>query len=245
MKQTTGAFIQNGYPVAGGNNRTNASQVLPVAGVARSNVYYSGSISAGSTIPVPVNGTQFYVLACSSSLDINYNPGGTFQTYYTGTGLQLDDASAFTSLQVRNNSSSSVSVLIFIGFGKFIDNRLIIDQNTNPNVCVATSITPSTSPLIQIPDKSGMLITSAQGKQYYAMSRTSIIVSNVDQTQGVYLQAVGVGSLTNNASGVVFVPPTQDIVFPCSGDYAIKLNGSTNVNVIVSEIYTGIPASTL
>jgi hypothetical protein len=236
--------VQPFIPVgtAQGNNRVNNSTVLPTGQVAQQQVQWVGSIGAGTTIPISLQGTEFYVIASNGTVYIRPNPGGTFNEYFQGTGQSMAPGSAFTMLEVQNQNTFPVAILIVVGFGSFIDKRLIIDQNTNPNICVATYSVPQTSPILRIPDLSGQLITSVQGTKYYALNRVQLTVSNVDTTTPIYIQGYTSDSaLTNNVGGVLNVPPQQDIVLAASGAFGLTLNKSTNVNCLVSEIYQGIP----
>lgn len=224
--------------VAQGNNRLNSSG-LPLADFrSRGSQQINNIVQAGDTLPVPCNGTQFYVLFCSNTISIRPS-GGVFNDYGQGTGLNLPDINQFNLLEVKNNSASAIVFALFVGFDSFIDNRLILTDNLTPLVAFPTYPTANAANAIAINDLSGQPFTDINGKKWYGVSRQSILVFNPDTGVTLLLQAAGSAISSGPAVGIIY--PQTSLNYPASGNYSISVGGG-NINAIVSEIYTALPA---
>ena len=212
--------------------------VLPVQRAQRSGVI-PVLIPPGQTIPIAVAGTSFYVLQTSYALNIRVS-GGVFNTYYGGTGEQYTDAQPFSGLEINNPSSVTISALIFVGFSTFIDKRLYLTANNIPQVTYPTFPIANAAANVNINDLSGTEFVDINGGNWYAVSRVSIIVSNMDTGVTYILQKAG--SIISGGAGIAGIFPQTSLNYPASGNYCLNVGGA-NINCIVSEIYMAIPGT--
>lgn len=225
------------FGVAGNSNRTNTQGAAPVSPLTRGSRYVSNVIPALGTLPVPVTGNQFYVTATSAPIEIRPS-GGSKNRYYTGTGLLVPLENAFELLEISNPNNFQIAFEIFYGFDTFIDKRLIVSQQENPQIAYPTYTTPSSAALVDIIDKSGQLIADINGGEWYAIQRQAIIVCNTDS--GVTLLLQKANSVVANGPAIAAIYPLTSLNYPVEGDYRLHLGGA-NINAVVSEIYSAIP----
>jgi hypothetical protein len=159
--------------------------------------------------------------------------GGIFNSYSQGTGLKEDD-SPFDMLEVYNNNPLSVGISLFVGWGDYIDNRLIPINSLIQQVTYPT-YDANAAPLnnVAIPDLSGQYISDANGVLRIALQRVALQIFNIDTGQAILLLN---NALTVNVANV---PPLTGITLPTAGNFRIKPPVAT-VNGIVSEIYSAI-----
>lgn len=219
------------------SNRTNTQGVAPVNARSRTSQYYANVIPAGGTLPVPCTGTTFYVTACSAPVGIRPR-GGIRNIYEQGTGLDLDPLNAFDQLEVYNPHAFAIAFQIFVGFDRFIDNRLILAGNTQPVVAYPTYPVANAATSVDIPDRTGAVITDLEGNEFYALSRVCIIISNTDS--GVTLLLHGPGATLSSDPAVAAVFPTTSLRYDAAGDFSLTVGGG-NINCVVSELYNAIP----
>lgn len=246
MNQTL-PTVKSGFappPSATTTNRVNTSgATLPDKRNRVSNVY-------NVTVPAAVNGvpgvlpqvctgTQFYVLYTSAPINIRPSKG-SYNSYNTGQGLQLDDENAFTQVEFQNTTANAVVVSLFVGWQEFIDRTLIINNVTNPAVAFPTYPTPNAAASIAINDLSGQTFNDINGKKWIAISRVAILVFNVDSGATYLIQKKGSAVANGPAIGAVF--PLTAVRLDVTGDYSMATGGGT-INVIVSEIYNAIPST--
>lgn len=218
-------------------NRVNSSGAALGNIKARSSLFISNVIPANETLPVPVAGMFFYVTAASAPIEIRPS-GGIFNSYAPGTGLELDEVNTFSRLDIRNNNAFPVAFQVFIGFDKYIDKRLIYAQSSLFNVAKPTYPTTNASATVAITDVSGQIFTDINGKQWYAVQRDSIIISNTDA--GVTLLLQKAGSIIANGPAIAAIYGATTLRLDVQGDYSLSTGGG-NINAIVSEIYLAIP----
>lgn len=219
------------------SNRTNTQGVAPVSPRSRTSQYYANIIPAGGTLPVPCTGTTFYVTACSAPVGIRPS-GGIRNVYEQGTGLDLDESNAFSFLEFSNPHAFPIAFQAFIGFDRFIDNRLILTGSSQPVVAYPTYPTPNAAAAVPIPDMTGAVITDLEGNEFYALSRVCIIISNTDT--GVTLLLHGPGSTLASDPAVAAIFPTTSLRYDSAGDFSLSVGGG-NINCVVSELYNAIP----
>lgn len=204
------------------------------------------SIPAGTSIPLVIAGDNFYFIVSTApaSALIQVRPrGGNFNEYQQGTGLNLRATGAtFDMLEVKNVSANPQVVSIWVGFGEYIDNRLILAGSQIQAVVNPTYPTPGTTTTINIPDLSGSSFTDINGKLWLAISRVSIEMTNFATGTDYILQ--GYNSAVNNGPGVLAVLARTSLIFGVSGNYSIS-NGGGATNLIVSEVYNAVPPTGL
>lgn len=226
-------------PVAPKSNTVNTQGAALPDKKNRTSLFINASIPANSTQTYAAPGTQFYVLAASAA--INIRPAkGSFNSYNIGQGLNLDEINAFSALEVQNPTANPIAVSIFVGFDSFIDNTLILNNATNPSVAFPTYPTANAAATININDLSGTGFTDINGKKWIAVNRVAILVFNTDSGATYLIQKSGSAVSNGPAIGAVF--PLTAIRLDVSGNYTMATGGG-NINVVVSEIYNAIPAT--
>ncbi len=193
-------------------------------------------IPAGQTFPIFQAGQEYYLIVATGQLYIKPN-NGSENAYVQGTGLVVDDLNLFASLQIRNPNTYSVVLQIFVGFGGYIDNRLIVYDPNVLQVVYPTYPVNNTANEVLIPDRSGTPILDINGNAFLALNRVGIYVSNLDIGLVYNLQALI--TAPNPAAVALAVQPLTNIVFPVNADLRIKIPAG-NINAIVSEIYNAI-----
>lgn len=219
-----------------GNRTTTAPGAVPI--LSRTSQTLRNIVPAGGKLQFPVTGNMFYVLFASA--EINIKPGtGSENPYVTGTGLVAPEINSFGSLQISNPSANAVVFAIFVGFDGFIDNRLIIAESQVKQVAYPTCPTASSLTAIPITDRSATPIADINGKNWYAVNRVAIIISNPDSGVTLLLQRQGAGTASGPAIAAIY--PLTSLNYPVSGNYSLSVGGGL-INAIVSEIYNAIPA---
>jgi hypothetical protein len=166
--------------------------------------------------------------------------GGSFNVYSQGTGLVSDPQNYFTKLELWNNTPNPVVFSIFVGFGEFIDRRLIEVGGIIQGVLYSTydGLTAPANNVV-IPDLSGSAFFDSNGKQWLAVQRTALDIFNTDSGQAIILM--------NSAAtrSVANVTPLSGLsLVNLSGNFRIK-PPVANVNGIVSEVYAAVIPSLL
>lgn len=203
---------------AGGENRT--SQIVTTI------------LAANTTFPVFQTGAEFYLIVATGLVYIKPNNGSEAQ-YVQGTGLKVDENNIFKSLQIRNDNAFPVVMQMFVGFGGYIDNRLIVYDPSVIQAPYSTSGTVNTANQILIPDLSGQAIVGMNGEHFLALNRVSVYISNASPADAYDLFN------TAQTKSIITVQPLTSIVFPANGNFSMKVP-SGNINAIVSEIYNVI-----
>lgn len=221
-----------------GSNRLNSSGQFP-ATPGKSSQRIANVIPAGQTVPLPVAGNFFYVTAATAAFDIKPS-GGVFQSFSVGTGLNLLPQNSFNQIQVRNTTGNSIAFEMFVGFDGFIDNRVIISDAGGKQVAYPTYPTANAATSVAINDLSGGSFTDINGNKWYALSRVTIIISNVDA--GVTLLLQKSGSVVSGGPAIAAIYPVTALRYDASGNYALNTGGG-NINAIVSEIYNAVAST--
>lgn len=225
--------------VSQGSNRLNSSGSSLGTVKNRSSQFITNIVPAGGTLPVPCNGTQFYVTVATATINIRPSDG-VFNNYVAGTGLQLLEVNAFSLLEVQNTNAFPVVFQIFVGFDQFIDKRIFLALNNTPQVINPTAPTPSALTVINIPDLTNQQFTDINGKKWYAIARTALLIFNPDGGATLTLQKFG--ALTSTGPAVAMIYPTTSLNLPVSGSYTINAGGGA-INAVVSEIYQALAAT--
>jgi hypothetical protein len=222
-------------------NRVNTSGQPPITRQHKGSVRIANILAPGDKTILPVQGSQFYFRVCTNTL-LAKETGGVFSPYGQGEGLNVALENSFQYIELANPGTLPVVFELFVGFGSFIDNKLILANNTLPNVAFPTYPSPGTSPktALAINDLSGTQFTDINGGKWYALSRVAIVISNIDA--GVTLDLQKAGSVIPNGPSIAAIFPLTSIRLDVSGNYALSVGGG-NINAIVSEIYQSLIAS--
>lgn len=225
-------------------NRINTSGRSPrqqdwLGSIRVKNIVAAASGGVSGTLQIPAFGTQFYFRVCTGTLHAK-TKSTAFSPYDQGEGQNFAFDNAFDLIELRNDNAFPVVFELCISFAGFIDNKLIISSNTNFQFAYPTYKTPSSAAVVNINDLSGTKIADVNGNLWYTISRVAILVFNNDT--GVTLLLQKKGSVVANDFAVGIIYPVTSIRFDFGGDYCLNVGGG-NINAIVSEIYTGIPAT--
>lgn len=212
------------------------SATAPISNLNRSNGFYTLTLAPGETKMIAATGTQFYVAFTTNDLEISPSPGGQFNVFGQGTGLQYRDQDIFNLLQVRNPSTNATACQIFVGWGQYIDNRLILFQQQQPTVVFPTYPIANAANTIAIPDQSGKAIVDINGIGWIAAFRIAVVVGNTSTGTTLLLQKAG--ATTTASPAVVPIYPQTSMRLEIAGDYSIFQAGP--INAIVSELYSAL-----
>jgi len=227
----------NAPPVVATNNRVTSQGQAPDSRQGRGSVRVANVIQSGESLKVIAQGTQFYFRTLTANI-LAKESGGIFANYAQGEGLNVTLDNAFSMIELQNPNSFPIVFEIFVGFGGFIDNKLIFAWNNVPNVALPTSPTAGAT-VINITDKSGSQITDINGNKFYALQRLAIVISNVDSGSTYLIQKAD--SAVANGPAIAAVFPLTSIRLDVGGNYRMTLGGGA-IAAIVSEIYAAIPA---
>ena len=216
------------------NNQPNVGRpgIVPIGKANRGSQIITTIIPANSSIPVLVAGDTFYLTLATAQVSIKPNRG-VEANYSAGTGLKTED-NPFDQLQITNPNANNVIISLFVGFGDYIDNRVILYDPLVKNIVYPTFPIANAGTNVLIPDRSGSAITDINGTVYLALSRVGIYVSNLELASVYYIRdfAASIGIALG-------IQPSTSIVYPASGNYSLN-NGGSPVNAIVSEIYQAV-----
>ena len=226
--------IRNGAPVAPAAPVDNVGGLVQPGALKRSAQIINTIIPAGVTLPIFQAGQAFYVIACNGPLSIRPRDG-VFASYYVGTGVRADPGNLFDLLEVKNANAYPVTLSLWVGFGDFIDNRLIPVSDLFFPIVFPTYPVAGALTSIDLPDRSGTAILDIDGTTWLALSRLQILMTNFDGAN-----PMPVVNRTGAVIGRVFAClPNTSAVLEFAGDYRITL-GAVALNCLVSEVYNCI-----
>jgi hypothetical protein len=199
----------------------------------------STAISAGGSVPYTIEGESFYMVAASAALNIR-PAGGAWNPFVPGTGLKIPGGGMFKFIEVQNPNNYPVSFSLFVGFGEYIDKRLISNSSFYfPTTRICYSPTPPVAGPINIPDLSGGAFYDLNGVQWLALYRIAAYFDNLDLNDNYIIQnAASSGAI----AGTVFPQTTRTLA--SSGNFSL-LNGAGIVNCAVQELYMSIAPTIL
>jgi hypothetical protein len=226
------------WPVAQTSQRVNGSGKLARVGTGRGSQTIQTTIGAGLTTQFPAAGQSFYLRAASGPLNIRAK-GDAFDSYTPGTGSQADPDNLFDLVEVQNPSAFPVAFSLWVGFGNFIDRRLILETGVIfPVTKITYSPTPPVAGPILIPDISGQSFQDQDGNHWVALSRLYFYVDNLDTANNLVVQNFASSGVS---AGIVFPATTR--TFVSAGNFSLK-NGLAAINAGVQEIYNALQSTT-
>lgn len=238
QKAAMGAAGGYPFPTDTQNNRTSSQGQAPKTPQSKTSLFVSNVVPAGGTLQVPVSGNTFYVSASNGVINIRPS-GGVFNGYYPGTGLNLSLDNSFDLLEVNNPNTFAVAYQIFVGFDGFIDNRVYLTTQQQPQIVYPTYPTPLAANVINITDLAGSQFADINGNLWLALYRSAIIICNIDTGSTFLVQKATTAIATGPAIAAVY--PLTSLRLDVQGSYRISTGGGGNINLVVSEIYTAIP----
>jgi len=194
--------------------------------------------SATDKYPIFQGGVAFYLTLATGPLWIQPS-GGSMDQYSQGTGKRSDESRPFTQLQIVNKTPNPVIFSVWVGWGDYIDNRVIMNNPMISNVVVPTSPIVNSTNNINIPDLGGAPILDIDGVTWLALTRTEICVSNYDIATTYTVEGMNAPH-----APVWAVHPLTDVSRNVNGNFRIHIPSST-INAIVSEVYQAIKPSSL
>jgi hypothetical protein len=229
--------------VAQNDNRVTTQGQAPISARGRANLRVVNVIPAASgttpgTLNVPAYGTQFYFRVLTAEISVKPKTG-VFSKFNQGEGQNFSIENTFDMLQLRNDNTFAVVFEMVVGFDDFIDNKLILSNSINTSVAFPTTPTPNVATNININDLSGTLFTDINGKNWYALARTAIVITNF--ATGVNLLLQKAGSVVSNGPAVMGILANSVIRIDLSGNYCLNVGGGT-INATVCELYQAIAA---
>lgn len=195
----------------------------------------TSAIHPGVSFPLFNAGRSFYFSLLTAALYARPR-GGSWVLYSQGQGLKTKP---FTEIEIWNTTANPIVFSISIGFGEFIDNRLITVGGVEQPVVFPTYDANSLAfNNLAIPDMSGQSFTDLNGVVWLAVARQALQIFNTDSGQAILLANDG---LTKNVANV---PPLTGITLPWSGNFRIK-PPVANIAGIVSETYQAVKPTQL
>ncbi len=208
------------------------ANVIPVQGVNRTSQIVTSVVPAGEFLNIFQAGARFYLIVATGLLSIKPN-NGSENEYVQGTGLECEEQNYFANIQVKNNTPNSIVFQIFVGFGSYIDNRLIVFDPSVTRVVYPTYTNVNTLGTVLIPDRSGQAIVDANGNPYLALNREAIYLSNLDTGVTYTVQDTAL------TKALMYVFPQNSNVLPWNGDFAVHVPAAF-INMVISEVYNAI-----
>lgn len=218
-------------PVAPKIARENRPGVVPAVSAGRSSQILNLIVPAGKPIQVFQAGQQFYLVLATGTVKIKPNNGAE-NSYTQGKGQIVPADNQFSSLQLTNPNAFDIIVSIFVGFGDYIDNTVILFNPQVSNVIYPTFPVIAAANNVTITDRSGSAFTDPNGNQWLALKRTALYITNYD-TGLTY-------NITNivGTQRVLGVLPQTNVVLEWDGSY--KITDGANLQLIISEVYMAI-----
>ncbi len=197
-------------------------------------------IAVGASTTVAGYGTMAYIVIATAPVNVRTRgPKGAsaYSTLTQGTGIRN---TVFDAVDLQNPNTVPIVVQIWTGVSQFVDNRLIIANQSIPQVVYPTYPKANTAAAVNFVDLSGSQFADINGNLWIALYRVAIICSNIDGGITYLLQKSG--SIISNDSAIAAIFPLTSINLPISGNYTMSVGGA-NINVIACEIYSAIPSS--
>jgi hypothetical protein len=213
----------------------------PLAATSPKGQLFTQAIGAGQTVPLHQRGNNCYVLSTTGAINLRARgPGGIniYNNYTTGTGFENAE---FNLVEVQNNNGFAVTCSIWVGDVSFIDKRNIPIGQSFANAVKPVYVDPTHAPaaFADVPDISGTIFADINGKNWQAITRVSILISNLDAGNVILVQKLG--NHVFNSGAIFAVQPATEIGLAIQGSYSIVSTAGT-LNALVSEIYLSIPA---
>lgn len=178
------------------------------------------NVPAGAIVPGKAVGAFLYLVSCPVPVKIRID-GQPFIDAKQGTGLEVGLGSAFEWFEVWNTSSTDIVVKAYVGFARYVDQRLaVVDAQTEADGWSGSSIAATTAV-----DFSGVGTGAHIGRQ-----RRSFLISNADASLPLQLR---------DAAGhvVLIVFAGTSITLPISGFVRVYNPNPSPVAAYVGELW--------
>ena len=203
--------------------RSSRTMVVPLAA--------AGSVN--SIAHIPQLGTVFYIVSANVAGEIIIKTDRTQEESFTaGTGKRFEDEFYYSTLEISNPNPFPITVVLFCGFGNYIDNRL--------NLASQSVYLPVTDPPSNLIGKNVTTINAGASvvmdgvpaaDQY---RRAAVLVDNLDAASPL--------TVYDSVGGVAgFVLPLSSRYIPASGYVKIANDTGAAINCAVAEIWNLTP----
>lgn len=182
---------------------------------------------------IPGAGIRFYIVEADTYEGVLIKTDKTQAEFFTvGTGKEFSEEQFFTAVEIENTTPDPITILIFIGFGDYIDRRTTIVGNRLTSIMPV--IEPSTKLLANasalLANNATIVLPGVPPNSTY-LRRKSIEVSNLDLSGN--LQILDDGGV--NVALTVF--PSTSIILPVSRSVTVRNVSGTAIALSVSEIW--------
>ena len=197
-------------------------------------------ILPGFSTTIAGSGDMVYVVVATAPVNIRTRGSGgskgssTYATFTQGTGIR---GQPFDNVDLQNPNAVPIVVQVWTGLSAYIDNRLIIANQSIPQVAYPTYPTANAAASVNFNDLSGTGFADINGNLWLALYRVAIVICNVDSGVTFLLQKAG--ATGPGAPAIAAIYPLTSLTLPLSGNYRLNVGGA-NVNVIAHEIYSCI-----
>lgn len=211
--------------------RENRPGVVPAVSGGRSSQILNLIVPALKPIQLFQAGQQFYLVLATGTVKIKPN-NGSENTYTQGKGQIVPADNQFSSLQLYNPNAFDIIVSIFVGFGDYIDNTVILFNPQVASVIYPTFPVLGAANNVTITDRSGSAFVDPNGNSWLALKREKIYVTNYDLALTYGIKNI---SGSNTVLGVL---PQTNVVLEFDGNY--KISDAAVLQIVVSETYMAI-----
>jgi hypothetical protein len=218
-------------PVAPHVARQNRPGVVPAVSGGRSSQILNLIVPANKPIQLFQAGQQFYLVLATGTVKIKPN-NGSENTYTQGKGQIVPPDNQFSSLQLTNPNPFDIIVSIFVGFGDYIDNTVILFNPQVNSVVYPTFPVIAAANNVTITDRSGSAFVDPNGNSWLALQRTHIYITNYDLGLTYGIKNVA------NSQTILGVLPQTNVVLDFAGTY--QINDAANLQLIICEVYMAI-----
>lgn len=192
---------------------------------------YSRSSSVLTTVLAPneergfsAYGQRFYFINATAPLEAKTDLSA-YKPYRKGTGENFTDEFRFKRVQFHNPNTYSIFIQVFVGFGDYLDTTSELVESFTQGTGTSTVTIPATTSITLNGNPSGI-----------QLQRKSLIVSNLDPTNNIYVR-----DANDNYTAAVF--PKTTISLPISGPVKVYNGTGAPIPVCIGEIwYTYLPS---
>jgi hypothetical protein len=184
----------------------------------RSSVYVRQTIPAGETIHVSAFGETFYFIGLTAPVNVRTDVT-SMKPYRQGTGEVFPPELRFRSLDIENPNAGPVQLVLWVGFGEYIDRRTaLVDGFT-----VALG-----SPFNNVPAMTARTFNGVpSGNQLH---RKAITVTNLDLANPLLVR-------DGSANVICAVLPNTSLILPISGPVDIYNATGSSIAAYMGEIW--------
>jgi hypothetical protein len=195
------------------------SQTAKLEAFTRSSTVHRFDIPAGGTFPISQYGQTFYILKCTAPVEVRTDRTPE-KPYRKGTGEEFVEELRFSRLEFRNINSFVVRLEVWVGFGRYIDNRFeVLDSYTGITCALPSELLGALTTLT---------LTGAPSQNQ--IQRKAIVVSNLDTGNVLRIW-------DENDELCCLVFPESSVTLPVSGIVKVRNDTGLAISCAVSEIW--------